>query len=121
VTGDRQYVVPSNVAAAVNAGCSSCGTFAYAWQYVLHVDAPTHLSATALLQEHELEQRIATTAAATQPASLADDQELKARLDELTNELRDLVEHEIALGDVKPSGPPTLRSHVASEPPAQGT
>jgi hypothetical protein len=77
------------------------------------VDRPTHLSAEAVLQEHELERQIEATATATQPDSLAEDQALQERLDELTSELRELVEQEIARGDLEPSGPPRLRSHVA--------
>lgn len=115
-TGDVQYFAPSNAAVAVNADCTSCGTFAYAWQYVLHVDGPAHLSPEGRRQVVELEEEIRAAAASMTPVTLADDLTLSAKLDALTSQLRDVVDHEVQLGNITAVGARTVHGELSYRP-----
>jgi hypothetical protein len=108
VTGTPSYFAPANVAAATNAACAGCGAYAYAWQYVLQTPGPAHLSPDAQVQLTVLRAEINVTAGSTLPSDgLTDpcftpdgppypcetrDERLTASLDELTSQLKAVVD-----------------------------
>jgi Fe-S cluster biogenesis protein NfuA len=104
VTGSPQYYAPANAAAAANGGCTGCGSFAYAWQYVVQTSGPVLLDPAAQLQLQLLRGEIKDTASSVVPDSLADDLDLQARLDELTNELKSLIDTQTELAGVQATG-----------------
>jgi hypothetical protein len=106
VTGGPQYFVPQNAATAVNAGCNSCGTFAYAWQYTPQVDRPVVLTPEGRQQVEELSQEIDATAAAILPDSFANDELLQSELDLLTSQLKDVIDSQVAAAGAHADGAP---------------
>jgi hypothetical protein len=89
-TGDPNIVVPGNFAVSANADCLRCATYAYAYQYVLTTEGQVHLSPAGRLRVSELRREIADAA----DSSLGFDA-LTARLDELTAELKAVVDGEL--------------------------
>jgi hypothetical protein len=104
VTGDPQYFAPANVPTAVNSGCTGCGAFAYAWQYVVETDGAVVLTPSAQQRVAQLRQEIRAAAASIPPDSIDDDLALQAKLDELTGELKALVDTQTQLAGVHASG-----------------
>jgi hypothetical protein len=111
VTGDPSVFTPANAATAVNAGCNGCGTFAYAWQYVLQTSGPVFLSPTGRLEVHELQQEIDDAVDASDPTSLDDDLRLTAQLDALTAQLKSVVDSEVQTAGVAAHG--AVDAHVS--------
>jgi hypothetical protein len=106
VTGEAQYFLPANAAVAFNAGCIACGSFAYAWQYVVQTDRPVTLSPEAYRQIQILKQQIADTAASIVPDTLEDDLLLQAALDDVTGQLKELVDSQIQAAGAHGVGTP---------------
>jgi hypothetical protein len=119
-TGTPSYFAPANAAVATTAGCTDCGTYAYAWQYVIDTGGPVVLSPATQAAVASLRQQIAAAAgsllpsdAATDP-TLANDQELDARLDALTTELKDLIDANLQSAGVPATG--VVFRHVQDAP-----
>jgi hypothetical protein len=120
VTGSPSDLRPANAAVATNAGCVGCGSFAYAWQYVLLTSAPVHLSASAQQRVAQLRQEIADVAGSIEPSDkLSDpcfepedptivcptrDDRLDAALDELTAELKSTIDSGVQEAGVSATG-----------------
>lgn len=114
VTGSPQYFAPQNAAAAVNGGCTSCGTFAYAWQYTPQVDRPVMLTPEGRQEIAALKDEIDATAASIVPDSLSSDLLLQTELDTLTSQLKDVVDSEVAAAGAHANGMPV--EHVETGP-----
>jgi hypothetical protein len=114
VTGSPQYFAPHNTAAAVNSGCTSCGTFAYAWQYTPQVDRPVRLTPEGRQEVETLKGEIDATAASIAPATIADDLLLQTELDTLTSQLKDVVDSQITAIGAHANGRPV--EHVEKRP-----
>ena len=119
-TSGPSYFAPANAAVATTAGCTDCGTYAYAWQYVVETNGPVVLSPATQAAVASLRQQIAAAAgsllpsdAATDP-TLANDQELDARLDALTTELKDLIDANLQSAGVPANG--VVFRHVQDAP-----
>ena len=106
VTGEPSVFTPANVATAVNGGCDTCGTYAYAWQYLLQTSGPVYLSATGRLEVQQLQQEIADAVASIDPTSIAADEQLTGELDTLTTQLKSVVDAEVRTAGVRASGAP---------------
>ncbi len=106
VTGDPNVYTPANVATATNGGCDACGTYAYAWQYVLQTSGPVYLSPAGRLAVVQLENEIADTVASIDPTSLAADEQLTSELDTLTTQLKSAVDTEVQAAGVHATGAP---------------
>ncbi len=106
-TGDIQVAAPTNLAVALNDRCPSCVTLAYAYQLVLAV--PSVLSLTP-----EGREKLAALLAAVVLVSSSDApvDQIRAQLDGLMDELREVVATEV----VPATGEETTSS---SEPPAE--
>jgi hypothetical protein len=104
VTGSPQYFAPANVPTAVNSDCTGCGSFAYAWQYVVQTSGPVVLTPAAQQQVAVLRQEISAAAASIVPASIDDDLALQAKLDGLTGQLKTLIDTQTQLAGVQASG-----------------
>lgn len=116
VTGSPQYYTPANAASAVNGGCTGCGSFAYAWQYVVQTNGPVLLTPFARQQLQTLRQEISDTASSVVPDSLENDLDLQARLDELTSQLKSLIDTQTELAGVGSSG--AIYEHTDTNPDA---
>ena len=89
-TGDIQVAAPTNLAVALNDRCPSCVTLAYAYQLVLA--APTLLSLTPEGREKlaRLLAAVVVVGSADAPADV-----IRAQLDGLMDELREVVSTEV--------------------------
>jgi hypothetical protein len=89
-TGDFHVVAPTNLAVAMNDRCPSCATLAYAYQLVLA--APTLMSLTP-----EGREKLATILAAVVLVGSSDVpvEQIRAQLDALMDELREVVATEV--------------------------
>jgi hypothetical protein len=120
VTGGPSYFAPANVAAATTGGCDGCGAYAYAWQYVLEAATPVRFNAAAQQKIAELRGEIADAAASilpsdrvTDPCLMPDappdpcetrDQQLDAKLNALTAELKATVDDAVQEAGVHATG-----------------
>jgi hypothetical protein len=120
VTGTPQYYVPANVAAATNAGCNGCGTYAYAWQYLVQTSGPVRLSPTGQQRVDDLRRQIADAAASIVPSDVLTDacftldgppypcetrdEQLDAKLNALTAELKSVIDSQLQLAGITASG-----------------
>jgi hypothetical protein len=107
---------PTNIATAVNSDCSGCGTFAYAWQYVIQADGPVHLSPEGRQQVDGIEQQIDDTASSIVPDTLADDLALQAKLDALTAQLQAVVDSQVRQSGTRPVVPPVVHEREEIHP-----
>jgi hypothetical protein len=114
VTGAPQYFVPQNAAVAVNSGCHSCGTFAYAWQYTPQVDRAVVLTPAGRQEVEALASEIDATAAAIVPDSFEDDQLLQSQLDSLTAQLKDVIDSQVTAAGAHAVGAPVKHVDLAS-------
>jgi hypothetical protein len=99
VTGNPTTSSPQNVALAINQNCLRCTTYAYAWQYVVTTDRPIHVRRDDRRRLAELRQEIDDVA----HSGLAPD-ELDARLNALTAELRSGVDDALRHTGERPGG-----------------
>jgi hypothetical protein len=104
VTGSPSTFVPANVASAANGACDACGSYAYAWQYVVEASGPVHLSSAALAQIADLRQRIADVAGSIEPTDVDSDQQLDSELNDLTAQLKQVVDDGITAAGVAATG-----------------
>jgi putative peptide zinc metalloprotease protein len=91
VEGPYTTFEPGNLAAAINDGCDTCETFAYARQYVFVVGHEVRISGWS---EHRLEDINEEMADVVQSRDAFPTME--AELDSLTQQLVDVVRHDIA-------------------------
>ncbi len=102
VTGTPSYFAPANLAAAVNTNCTSCGSFAYAWQYVVQAPKAFRLSPQGHRHVSRLRHEISASAGSILPTDLEADEALRAELDALTSELKELVDAELQTSGDQP-------------------
>lgn len=106
VSGTPSYFIPGNFAGATNAGCSHCGAFAYAWQYVPQVSRTVTLTSEARQRVAELRGAIADTAAAHDPKTVDGAIAMDAALDKLTAQLKTVIDGAIAEAGATATGEP---------------
>ena len=111
-SGSPRYYTPANAAVAWNGGCNACGTYAYAWQYLVQVDRPFTLSGDAQARIRELRTQIAETADATVPDSLDADALLDLELNGLTSRLREVIDEGVTAAGAHVVAPPVERAAV---------
>ena len=113
VVGSPQVFVPGNAATAVNGGCSFCVSFAYAWQYILQVSGPVHLTPAGRAEVEDLRQQIDDTASMF-VTSLDDALALRAKLDALTSQLKSVIDSELVASGVLATGTPNEHVDVSN-------
>jgi hypothetical protein len=120
MTRNPSYFAPANVAAAVNGACDACGSYAYAWQYVVQAAGPVHLSLAARERVESLRGQIGDAAASLLPSdALTDpcitpdgppypcptrDDLLTEKLDSLTGQLQDAIDAGLVASGGKVAG-----------------
>jgi putative peptide zinc metalloprotease protein len=95
VTGSPSVVTPQNIALAINQNCSLCETFAGAYQVVLSTGGPVKFTPEGRRRIVEIKKEIKRLRDSDMSPF-----ELKARLDELVGELKNVLETELV-----PAGP----------------
>ena len=113
VVGSPQYYVPGNAAVASNGACSFCVSFAYAWQYLLQVSGPVHLTPAGQAEIQTLRQQI-DDAASTVINSKDDATALCNRLNDLTSQLKSVVDGELVASGVLATGTPNEHVDVSN-------
>jgi hypothetical protein len=111
-SGSPRYYTPGNAATATNSDCLYCGTYAYAWQYLVQVDAPFTLSPAAEQRVADLRSKIDETADSVVPATIDDDQLLDLELNGLTAQLRETVDAAVSSSGTHEIGPPVVRASI---------
>lgn len=111
-TADPQVVAPQNFAISDNATCTSCGTYAYAWQYLVQVDRPFVMSGAARQQIATLRSDISATVSSIVPASVDDDALLDLELKALTSQLKATIDDAIASAGAHATAAPVEQSSV---------
>jgi hypothetical protein len=114
IVGSPQFFLPGNAATAVNLGCHFCVSFAYAWQYLLQVSGPAHLTPAGVAQIVDLRQQIADTVQSTVVNSLDDALALRAKLDDLTSQLKSAIDSELVASGVLATGTPNEHVDVSN-------
>lgn len=109
--GAPRVYAPENAAAAANANCTSCGTYAYAWQYLVQVDKAFSLSGDARQEIHDLGAQIDNVVSSVVPSSLDNDALLDLELNGLTSQLRSVINDEIAAGGAHLTDAPVERKN----------
>ena len=95
-TGSPTTFTPQNLAVAVNQSCDSCGSFAYAWQYVVQSGNKAHLTGKARHELQDIESQIDALTTSTVPVDLATDQRLTDQLNGLTAQIKAVVDDDLA-------------------------
>jgi hypothetical protein len=93
VEGSPSEFTPQNVSLAVNNNCNTCGSYAYAWQYV--IQAEDKLSHEAKKQVAGLGRQISDLVTSTRPTDKATDDDLTAKLNELTAQIKQTVKSDL--------------------------
>jgi hypothetical protein len=99
IMSDASVITPKNAAVAVNEGCSSCETMAAAYQYVLTTGEPVHLTAAGEQEVATLRRQIADVAASGLPFL-----ELEAKLDQLFERFKGVIDDEVVRAGGTPAG-----------------
>jgi putative peptide zinc metalloprotease protein len=96
VASNPSVVTPENVAVAVNYECTSCETFAAAYQFVIGTDGPVQFTREGRRELNRIRQELRKLIRQDLPFD-----ELDARIDELMNRLRNVLDNELvpARGD----------------------
>jgi putative peptide zinc metalloprotease protein len=108
VTGDPEIVTPQNIALAYNVECTSCDTFASAYQYVLGTDENVRFTPEGRHQIQEIRRELRELAQAGLPLT-----ELDTRLNALMQRLAKVLRTELVAagkpedGDQNERAPPT--------------
>ena len=97
-TGRPHVVAPRNLAVAENISCNTCASLAFAFQYVVTTDGPERLSPQGMQTLAALRQEVADDLATDLTPA-----ELNARLDDVGNRFKALVDAEIAKAGGTPS------------------
>lgn len=90
VASDPSVVTPENVAVAVNYECTSCETFAAAYQFVVGTDGPVTFTAAGRKELNRIRKELRFLIREDLPFD-----ELKARIDELMDRLRWVLDNEL--------------------------
>lgn len=90
ITSNASVIRPTNAAVAVNQNCSSCATFAGAYQYVITTGGQVYLSTEGQAEVQRIRQEVAAIAA----SDLAFP-ELAAQLDALYEQLKAVIDSEL--------------------------
>jgi hypothetical protein len=91
VEGSYDTLEPGNLAAAINDGCTTCETFAYARQYVFVVGHPVRIGDRAEGRLERIDDQIDTVI-----RSRGTFTDMETQLDALTQQMVDIVRGEIA-------------------------
>lgn len=102
IVRDVDVIVPKNAAVAVNAGCDSCRTAAFAYQYVFTTGGPVRLSEAGRQAVAAIRAEADTLA-----ASGLDFSALETELDELAARFRAVIDDELS-----PVGAGELRKRI---------
>jgi len=95
IAGDADVVSPENVAIAINDGCTACETLAAAYQFVFGTGELMRLTSDGRKQINEIRRALRDLGKDDLPF-----EQVIARLDELTGQLRDVLKTEVV--PVKP-------------------
>ena len=90
VISDPNVASPRNVAAAVNAGCLRCATFAYAWQYVVSTGGPVRITPEGQQEISDLRAEASSLAASDLPFPT-----LVEELDDVAARFRAVIDTEV--------------------------
>jgi hypothetical protein len=90
VISDPNVASPRNAAAAVNAGCLRCATFAYAWQYVVSTGGPVRITPEGHQAISDLRAEASSLAASDLPFP-----QLEAELDDVATRFRAVIDNEV--------------------------
>jgi putative peptide zinc metalloprotease protein len=125
VTGDPEVVTPQNIALAFNVDCTSCETFASAFQYVLGTDGNVHFTPEGRTEIQEIRNELKDLARAGLPLA-----ELDARLNALMQRLAQVLRNELVAsgnsgdsssrdddGGADERAPPTTTTPTETQPP----
>jgi putative peptide zinc metalloprotease protein len=124
VTGDPEVVTPQNIALAFNVECTSCETFASAYQYVLGTDGNVHFTPEGRQEIQDIRKELRDLARAGLPLT-----ELDTRLDALMQRLAQVLRNELVAsgksgdasrrddeGNEDERSPPTTTTPTETEP-----
>jgi len=92
IISDPDVASPRNAAVAVNAGCTRCETFAYAWQYVVSTGGPVRVSEAGQQVIADLRSEASSLAASDLPVAVLVD-----ALDGVAMEFRAVIDEEVEL------------------------
>ena len=90
VASEPSVVTPENVALAVNYQCTSCETFAAAYQFIIGTDGRVRFTAEGRRELNRIRQALRELLTMDLPFA-----ELQARIDELMDRLRWVLSHEL--------------------------
>ena len=111
IAGDADVVSPENVAIAINDGCTACETLAAAYQFVFGTGELMRLTSDGRRQINEIRRALRDLGKDDLPF-----EQVIARLDELTGQLRDVLKTEVV--PVKPEDNGERDRTDAEEPDA---
>jgi putative peptide zinc metalloprotease protein len=94
VASDPSVVMPENVAVAVNYECTSCETFAAAYQFVIGTDGPVEFTTAGRTELNRIRKELRFLIREDLPFD-----ELQARIDELMDRLRWVLDNELVPAD----------------------
>jgi putative peptide zinc metalloprotease protein len=113
VMGDVESLTPTNIAVAINEGCTLCDTAAFAYQFVVGTSGVVRFTGEGQQRLSDIARRLREL----EDAGLTDDQ-LAAELDLLADEVRDVLANElVAVGPPEEDGDEA--EHAEPEPTAE--
>jgi hypothetical protein len=96
VTRDAGTVTPTNLAAAVNQNCTTCATYAGAWQYVVTTGTPVHFTDAGSARIDAIRGQLGDLlASATFGPDAAEIDAFNTQVDTLVSQLEDVLNNEI--------------------------
>ena len=113
VLSDPDVVTPENLALAINQGCTSCETLASAYQFVLGTGGLVRFTAEGRQRLAALRKELLELIRSGLPIA-----ELQAKLDELMDELRDILENELVPVDTQGTESQNATDTETTEEPA---
>lgn len=116
VTPHATTFTPTDLAAATNSYCTSCFSFAYAYQYVVDVAGPVYLSDAAQQRIAQIRQEVAATVASAVPNDLTGADQLRQQLDNLAAQFKSVIDENLQQAGIGAQG--TVDEHVDAAPAA---
>jgi putative peptide zinc metalloprotease protein len=114
VLSDPDVVTPENLALAINQGCTSCETLASAYQFVLGTGGLVRFTAEGRQRLAALRRELLELISSGLPIA-----ELQARIDELMDELRDILQNDLVPVDAQGTESQYATDTETGEEPAQ--
>jgi putative peptide zinc metalloprotease protein len=113
VEAPASTVSPTNVAVAVNSGCTLCDTFATAYQFVIGTSGPVHFTQAGLQALHDIRKEIAQWG----KDGLTNDQ-IRAKLPDVIARVKDILAHQlVADGKAAPHQPDETQTDTTGGQP----